>query len=86
MRFTKKIIWLLVSCLMVASLAMASCGTAAEEETEIETETKIEKKTETKEEEEKEVVSGPEKPEYGGTITIALGVDISNWANGLEMC
>jgi ABC-type transport system substrate-binding protein len=30
----KKVVWLLVSCLMVLSLAMASCGPAAEEEEE----------------------------------------------------
>jgi len=30
----KKIVWIVVSCLMVLSLVMASCGTTAEEEEE----------------------------------------------------
>jgi hypothetical protein len=55
---------------MIVSLVVASCGTATEEE----------------EEEKEEVVTGTEKPQYGGTITIALARDISNFANGLEFC
>jgi len=49
----KKIVWIVVSCLMVLSLVMASCGTTAEEE----------------EEEEEEAYASPEEPKYGGTIT-----------------
>ena len=83
MRFAKKIIWLLVSCLMAISLIMASCGTTTEEEEE---EVITGEEEEEEEEEKEEVVSGPEKPEYGGTINVALARDISNWANGLEFC
>ncbi|UCC18002.1 MAG: ABC transporter substrate-binding protein [Dehalococcoidales bacterium] len=53
----KKIIWPVVSCLMVLSLIVASCGGDEEEE---------------------EVKTGSEKPEYGGTITLALIAD-PNW-------
>ena len=80
---TKKIVWLIVSCLMAVSLVVASCGPAevAEEEEE---EVVI---GEEEEEEEQEVeVTGPEKPRYGGTISIALARDVSNWANALEFC
>jgi peptide/nickel transport system substrate-binding protein len=67
----KKLIWLVVSCLMVLSLVMASCGTAEEEEIDVTTETRIEKKTETKEEGAKvEEEAGPTGPQYGGTLNI----------------
>ena len=78
---TKKIVWLIVSCLMAVSLVVASCGPAEVEEEE-EEEVVI-----GEEEEEQEVeVTGPEKPRYGGTISIALARDVSNWANALEFC
>ena len=38
----KKIIWLLVSCLMAVSLVVASCGPAAEEEEEVKNEVEAE--------------------------------------------
>jgi len=80
----KKIIWLLVSCLMVLSLVIASCGPATVEEEEEEEEVIIE---EEEEEEEQEVeVTGPEKPRYGGTLYLAEVRDVTNWANGLEFC
>jgi peptide/nickel transport system substrate-binding protein len=47
----KKIVWLVVSCLMVLSLIVASCGGGEGEE---------------------EVKTVSEKPEYGGTINLAL--------------
>ena len=80
---TKKIVWLIVSCLMAVSLIMASCGPAEVEEEEEEEEVIIGEE----EEDEQEVeVTGPEKPQYGGTISVALTRDISNWANALEFC
>ncbi|MFC2070065.1 ABC transporter substrate-binding protein [Chloroflexota bacterium] len=56
----KKIIWILVSCLMVLSLIMASCGT-----------------TET--EEEGEAETGPEEPEYGGTVNVLQNQEASTF-------
>ena len=49
----KKVVWLLVSCLMVLSLVIASCGPGGEVE----------------EEEEVEGLRSPTEPKYGGTIT-----------------
>ena len=78
----KKIIFILVSCMMAVSLVMASCGPAeVEEEEEV-----VVEEEEEEEREEEEVVTGEEKPKYGGTITVALSRDISNWANALEFC
>ena len=85
----KRIVWILVSCLMVLSLVIASCGPAEVEEEEEEEEVVIEEEEEEEEEvveEEEEEVVSPDKPQYGGTIYQALMWDISNWANGLEFC
>jgi ABC-type metal ion transport system substrate-binding protein len=80
---TRKIIWLIVSCLMAVSLVVASCGPAAEEEEEEE----VSIGEEEEEEEEQEVeVTEPDKPRYGGTINIALAREITNWAHVLEFC
>lgn len=74
----KKVIWLVVSCLMALSLIVASCGTAVEEEKEEEEEEgKVVITEEEKEKEEEEVVVEEEmvtdslgrkveKPQYGG--------------------
>jgi len=58
----KKIVWLVVSCLMVAALLLASCAPAVVEEEVVE---------EVVEEEvvEEVVAPGPEGPQYGGTVT-----------------
>jgi len=76
MTMKKKIVWMLVSCLMALSLIMASCGPAAEVEEEEEEEAKewvvIGEEEEEEEVVEEEVIS-PDKPKYGGTITLALG-------------
>ena len=69
----KRIVWLVVSCLMVISLVMASCGPAEEEEVEIgEAEVVIEGEEEEVEEEvvEEEGLLPPEVPKYGGTLTV----------------
>jgi len=75
----KKIIWVVVSCLMVLSLVMASCG-PAEEEAEVEVgeeEVEVGEGVVTEEEEEEEAVAaGPEVPQYGGTLSVVYGLDI----------
>ena len=69
----RKVIWLIVSCLMVLSLVLASCGPAEEEEEEATpTPTGEEEVTPTPTGEEEEVVTpSPDKPKYGGVLTIA---------------
>jgi peptide/nickel transport system substrate-binding protein len=70
----KKILWMLVSCLMILSLVIASCGPKEEEEAKI-TEEGGQVIT-TKGEEggggggEVVVTPSPETPQYGGTLTI----------------
>jgi peptide/nickel transport system substrate-binding protein len=75
----KRISWLLLSCLMVMVLVLASCGPAVTEEEE-EEETVTEEEEEVAEEEEEEEAGGPEmvrdslgrlveKPKYGGVFT-----------------
>ncbi|MFC1900017.1 ABC transporter substrate-binding protein [Chloroflexota bacterium] len=80
MRFTKKIIWLLVSCLMAISLIMASCGGITAEEEEEEEEEVIEEEEEEQEkeeeEEEQEGFAPPEEPKYGGSFTWFLTMDV----------
>ena len=75
----KKIVWLVVSCMMAVSLVVASCG-PAEEEAEVEVgeeEVVVEEVEEEEvEEEEEEVVVSPDVPKYGGTLTKAYGWDI----------
>jgi peptide/nickel transport system substrate-binding protein len=76
----KRIAWLMVSCLMVLSLVLVSCGPAAEEEEEEEEEEVI------GEEEEEEVVTPGGgnwwdkfgEPTYGGTFT-TIGSDPRKW-------
>ncbi len=74
----KKIVWMLVSCLMALSLVMASCGPAEEGEEEVEV--GEEEVTVTEEEVEEEVVEEeegllpPEVPKYGG-ILMGFGSD-----------
>jgi len=70
MTMKKKIVWALVSCLMVLSLVMASCGPAEVEEEEEEEEVVVIEEEE-EEEVEEEVVEEegllpPEVPKYGG--------------------
>ena len=71
----KKIVWMLVSCLMVLSLVIASCAPKAEEAAKEEEAAKVTTKEEAAKEAEEEVVAPTaEVPKYGGTITlIAFG-------------
>ena len=91
----KKMVWLLVSCLMVAALLLASCGPAAEEE-DVVTPGEEEEVVPVEEEEvvteEKEMVSvtftkldgtviekSLEKPEYGGVFVRAMSSDVQGF-------
>ncbi len=72
----KRIVWLLLSCMMAISLLVASCGPAAEEEEEEEV---IIGEEEEEEEEEEEVVTPSGEPVYGGTLYLCSAVDILNF-------
>jgi peptide/nickel transport system substrate-binding protein len=73
----KRIIWLVVSVLMVLSLIIASCAPKEEEAKVTEEEGQVIITEEEREEEEEEVVvTGPEVPQYGGTIVTATS---TNW-------
>ncbi|MFC1864544.1 ABC transporter substrate-binding protein [Chloroflexota bacterium] len=66
----KRIVWLVVSCLLVASLVLTSCAPAVTEEEEVVKKEEV-KKEEVKKEEvvkEEKVALGPEVPKYGGTF------------------
>ncbi|MDH5696271.1 MAG: ABC transporter substrate-binding protein [Dehalococcoidia bacterium] len=67
----KKIVWILVSCLMILSLVIASCGPEEEaEEKEVGKATVVTAAEEEAEEEEEAVAPGPEVPEYGGMLSV----------------
>jgi peptide/nickel transport system substrate-binding protein len=72
----KKIVWVVVSCLMVVALVLASCGPAVTEEEEV-TQTEEEVVTPTEEEvvtqtEEEVVTPTEEVPKYGGWVNIPV--------------
>jgi peptide/nickel transport system substrate-binding protein len=82
----KKVVWILVSCLMVLSLVIASCGREEEEEAKITEEggqVITTKEKEEVEEEEEEVAPGPEVPQYGGTLNMMQGLDIQGFDHAL---
>ena len=62
----KKVAWVVVSCLMVLSLLMASCAPAVTEEEEVVAPPKEEKEVVTEE----EVAPPPGEPTYGGEINL----------------
>ncbi len=84
----RRVLWLLVSCLMVVALILTSCGPAVtEEEEEEEVVTEEEEEVVGEEEEEEEEEEGPEmvrdsvgnlveKPQYGGVFTLARSTDV----------
>ena len=78
----KKVVWLVVSCVMALSLVVASCG-PAEEEAEVEVgeeEVEVGEEEVGVVEEEEEVVQPTEEvPKYGGTLSLASGMGISQW-------
>lgn len=69
LKVKKKLVWLIVSCLMVTALVLASCAPAAVEEKEVKG---VVKEPEKKVEEVEEVVEPETK--YGGTLTVAMAV------------
>jgi len=75
MRIKKKIVWMLVSSLMVLSLVIASCAPEEEaEEKEVGEATVVTAEEEAAAPEEEEVVApGPEVPQYGGMLSVVGG-------------
>ncbi len=86
----KKIVWLLVSCLMVLSLMIASCSNDGEggkvttdgegETVKVSTgETPVDSGPTTS------VIADTDKPQYGGRITILTNTDIQVWNPGASI-
>ncbi|UCC17792.1 MAG: hypothetical protein JSU58_04375 [Dehalococcoidales bacterium] len=88
----KKAMLALISSLMVLTLILASCETETVEKVEEDDTDDVVRITETETTtgptggEEEQVELSSDEPQYGGTHNIALAWDISNWANGLEVC
>jgi peptide/nickel transport system substrate-binding protein len=84
-----KIIWMLVSCLIVLSLVIASCGPKEKEEAKITEEggqvvtTKGE--VEEAEGEEEEIVTNKDIPQYGGTLTLTQSSNVTGWDEAFTM-
>jgi peptide/nickel transport system substrate-binding protein len=72
---TKKIVWIVVSCLMALSLVIASCGPKEEAKVTEEGGQTITTKGEEKAPEEEVVQPTTEEPQYGSTLTLALASD-----------
>jgi ABC-type transport system substrate-binding protein len=82
---TKKIMWMVVSCLMVLSLVIASCGEAETGGTvkEIGTGQTVSVGAEEEAvEQAEEVVEATDEPQYGGVFTAAMAWDTNNWDAG----
>ena len=84
----KKILWMLVSCLMVLSLVITSCGDGTGDE-KAEGETVIGKEVKEEKEEKKETVIkkddemlSPEIPKYGGVLARIRESDPRGWDYG----
>jgi peptide/nickel transport system substrate-binding protein len=73
----KKILWVIISCLMVLSLVIASCGPKVEQEAE-EGATETVTVTLTKRDG-TTMTRSVEKPIYGGTMVTALSADYNQW-------
>jgi peptide/nickel transport system substrate-binding protein len=82
---TKKVVWILVSSLMVLSLVIASCAPKQEAKTEtVGQATVVTAGGEEKAAATEEVVAkGPEVPQYGGTLTMMQGLDIQGFDHGM---
>lgn len=70
----KKIVWLVVSCLMVAALVLGSCAPAVVEEEE-----EVAPPVDEEEVVEEEVAPVVKGPQYGGMLTWYEGIDIMTW-------
>jgi peptide/nickel transport system substrate-binding protein len=68
----KKVIWVLVCCLMALSLVIASCGNGGTESSDGDT-------TSTPGDEEEVVSTSPDTPKYGGTFTRIRLTDPMGW-------
>ncbi|OGP65199.1 MAG: hypothetical protein A2169_07930 [Deltaproteobacteria bacterium RBG_13_47_9] len=79
----KKIVWLVINCILVLSLIIISCGTTSTEKEVVgddddgkvvitETETGVKEETET-------VEKVSDKPQYGGSITLAMTLDVNDF-------
>ena len=81
----KRVVWLLVSCLMVLILVLASCESETDTGGTVTTEDTGQTVTvgggdETREEPgTPSVTVDPDKPRYGGRLVILTGSDITNW-------
>jgi peptide/nickel transport system substrate-binding protein len=84
----KRIIWPIISCLMILSLVIASCGTKENEEAKVTEEGGQVITTKGEAEEgvgvEEEGLLPPEVPKYGGTLT-NIGSDVAGWDTSLVM-
>ncbi len=72
----KKIVWLVISCMMVLSLVIASCGNEGTKETVTDNETVDSSGPLTN------VTKNTEKPQYGGKITILNTTGFDTWNPG----
>ena len=81
---TKKIVWFILSCLMVLTLVLASCAEETDAGGTVTTEDTGQTVTvgggdDSREEPGKPSVTvDPDKPRYGGRLIILAGSDISN--------
>lgn len=95
----KKIVWILISCLMVLTLVLASCDsdgdTGGTVEVEGDTKTVSTGGDDEKEPDEIDIKeTGPEvteekdtdRPQYGGTLTYLVNTDITTWNPGAVAC
>ncbi|UCD08064.1 MAG: ABC transporter substrate-binding protein, partial [Dehalococcoidales bacterium] len=85
----KKIIWLLISCLMVSSLVLASCGDDTNKKTTKDDDTddvvkitESETTLDTDEDDEEKTSLPSDQPRYGGTLNLARAGDITSF----ELC
>lgn len=78
----KKLVWMVISCVMVLSLITASCGTDDTGGTvtqEDEGQTVTVGTEEEKMDEKEETVVSSDKPEYGGSITLMMALDVNDF-------
>ena len=80
----KRIVWLLISCLMVLTLVLSSCESDTDTGGTVTTEDKGQTVTVSGDEDREEpaapsVTVDPDKPQYGGRMIILASGDITNW-------
>jgi peptide/nickel transport system substrate-binding protein len=88
----KRVVWLLVSCLMVLTLVLASCESKTDTGGTVTTEDQGQTVTVGGEDEgmttpgKPSVTVDPDKPRYGGRLVILTGSDITNWNVASAAC